>query len=347
MTFMVVRRIARLSLFFLSLFLGVGILAYLVYLQGPSQIFASVFEFGFWPFVGFVGISLINFGFYSLRWQLIINRHLPKGESIPFYRMYMHRMGGYAISYLTPAAQVGGEPVRIALLSSEKNASLKQATSSVLLDIAFELSAYVVFILAGVLLAIAQGLGDANSLVIAFVGLGGLLAFLIAFFTTIARGHGFFGPLFKFLRLDRFEKLNHFGQGIVETENMMRDFLKKNPGLVSIVALLSVTVISFRVIEVFYISYFFGVDLNFAQAFLVSTLPGIALLLPVPAGVGVFEGSFAAIFGILLIPLNAVAFALIIRGRDLVFILIGTLHILQKGSRFLQNKILKPLMGKK
>lgn len=344
---MVVRRIARMFLFFLSLFLGAGILVYLIYTQGPAAIFDSILTFGLIPFVGFTCISLINFGFYSLRWQLIINRHLPKGESIPFYRMYMHRMGGYAISYLTPAAQVGGEPVRIALLSSEKNASLKQATSSVLLDIAFELSAYVVFILAGVLLAIAQGLGDANSLVVAFVGLGGLLAFLIAFFTAIARGKGFFGPLFKFLRLNKFEKLARFGKGIIETENMMRDFLKKNPGLVSVVALLSVLVISFRVVEVFYIAHFFNVDLNFAQAFLVSTLPGIALLLPVPAGVGIFEGSFAAIFGILLIPLNAVAFALIIRGRDLIFILIGLIHILQKGSRFLQNKILKPLMGAK
>lgn len=344
---MSIRRFLRFGLFFLLLVVGAAILVYLIILQGPADVFARVLEFGIWPFIGFVSISLINFGFYSLRWQLIVNRHLPEGKRVSFYRTYMHRMGGFAMSYLTPAAQVGGEPVRIALMSGEEDVSVKQATSSVLLDVAFELSAYLIFILAGVLLALAEGLGDANSMIIIFVGLGGLLLFLLIFFTTISRGHGFFGPLFSFFRLHNVKALQHFREGIVETEEMMQKFLKKNPGLVIIVALLSMTVISFRVVEVIYIAHFFGVDVNFAQSFLASTLPGVALILPVPAGVGVFEGSFAAVFTLLAVPLNAVAFALIIRGRDLIFITIGSLHILQKGSHFLRARILKPMLGKK
>ena len=341
---MAVRNVFRLLVFVLSLVGGLALLVFLIIRQGPDVIFESIAGFGLMSFLGFILISLLNFVFYSLRWQLIINHHLPKGQGVSLFKMYKHRMGGFAVSYLTPAAQVGGEPVRMALLGTEKNVSLKQSTSSVVLDIAFELSAYVLFIVAGVGLALAQGLGDVNSLMAILLALLIFLVFLLAFFTAIAKGNGFFGPIFRLLKLDKMKKMKRVGGAILDTENIMKDFLHKNPKLVFIVAFLSVLVISFRIIEVFYISYFFGVDLNFAQAFLVSTLPGIALLLPVPAGVGVFEGSFAAVFGLLAIPLNAVAFALVIRSRDLVFIIIGSIHIMAKGSSFLKKKILQPLL---
>lgn len=341
---MLLRSAARIGLFGLSLVAGAGLLAFLVYQQGPENILESLLSFGFWPFVGFVAISLVNFIFYSWRWQLIINRHVSPKARVPLSRMYLHRLGGYAVSYLTPAAQVGGEPVRMTLLSTEKDVSMKQSTSSVVLDIAFELSAYALFILAGVVLAVLQGLGDANSLLFIFIGLGSMLGLLIAFFATMAYGKGFFAPLFKAMKLDRVKRLKKIEHAIVETETMMGEFLSKNKKLVVVVAFLSVLVISFRVVEVFYIAHFFNVQLNFAQAFLVSTLPGVALILPVPAGLGVFEGGFAAIFGVLMIPLNAVAFALIIRSRDIVFIVGGVIHILMKGSAFLQNKVVKPLI---
>jgi len=105
------------------------------------------------------------------------------------------------------------------------------------------------------------------------------------------------------------------------------------------IAFLAVTVISFRVVEVFYLAHFFDIQLNFAQAFLISTLPGIALLLPVPAGLGVFEGGFASVFVLLGVPLSAVAFALVIRLRDFAFIGFGLIHLLRQGGIVVQDVI--------
>ncbi len=342
---MTIRRFLRFAAIFLSFFGGIALLVYLLLKQDPAAVVQSVRSFGLISFLGFLSISTTNFILYAFRWQLIINRLLPKGDRVGLYKVFMHRMTGFAMSYLTPAAQVGGEPVRIAMLSSEKNVTVKQATSSVLLDIAFELCAYVLFILAGVVLAILTGLGSASSIAVIVVGLGSLALFLLLFFYFLAKGHGFFGPLFRFFRLDRIKRLKPFEQGILDTENMMSEFLAKNPRLVVVVALLSAGVISFRVVEVFYIAKFFGVNFTFAQAFLASTLPGIALLLPVPAGVGVFEGGFAAVFALVGVALNPVAFALIIRGRDLVFICVGLIHLVQKGSSFLKRKIIDPLIA--
>jgi uncharacterized protein (TIRG00374 family) len=338
------RGIWRVIAFVLTLVVGGGLFAFIVSKQGVDDILVSLSSFGLLPFIGFVIISLANFLFYSLRWQLIINKHVNKKQRVPLRKVYMHRMAGFAMSYLTPAAQVGGEPVRIAMLSSEEEVSLKQSTSSVILDIAFELSAYIVFILAGVGLAVFEGLGDGNSFLIITIGLGAALLILLIFFAAIARGKGFFVHVFRIFRLNKMKPMKKFEKSLVDTEKMMKQFLLKNPRLVFTVSLLSLLVISFRVVEVFYISYFFGVDLNFAQAFLMSTLPGVALVLPIPAGLGVFEGSFATLFTLLAIPLNAVAFALVIRSRDLVFIFLGLIHMLLRGKAFIEKKILKPVI---
>lgn len=334
--------VIRWILFALTFGGGAAVFAYFVYQEGLSNILASVGTFGLIPFCGFVVLSLLNFILYSWRWQVIINEHLPKEKRAPLHRMYMHRMGGYAVSYLTPAAQVGGEPVRIALLASD-GVSGKDATSSVVLDVAFELSAYILFIIAGVVLALLEGLGDGQSFLIIAIGLGLTLAVLMLFFLSIANGKGFFVHLFRITQLHRWKRLHAFERNIVHTEELMSTFLRGRTSLLTLVATLSLAVIFFRVVEVLYLSYFFGVDLNFGQAFLVSTLPGIALLLPVPAGLGVFEGSFSALFGLLAIPLNAVAFALIIRSRDVIFIVLGVLHILSRGKAFVERKLVRAM----
>ena len=139
------------------------------------------------------------------------------------------------------------------------------------------------------------------------------------------------------------KRLDGLTSWFIETEQMMHTFVKGRSRLLLGVSLLAFVVIAFRVVEAFYIAFFFGITLSFAQAFLIATLPGIALLLPVPAGVGVFEGGFATVFGVLGVPLAAVAFALIIRLRDSIFITIGSIHAVRQGGGWLREL----LVGKK
>ncbi len=326
---------------FFTFLIGLAVLAFLIWHEGPESVEENIIAFGLLPIVGFVLISMANFTLYSLRWQIIINSHLPAEYKIPLRKMYLHRLAGFAMSYLTPAAQVGGEPVRIAMVSTEPGVSLRAATSSVVLDIAFELSAYIVFILAGVLLALWEGLGDGNSFLVIGIGLLLLLLTLVAFFAAMAYGRGFFSHFFRLFGLSKIKSLKKIEKGMLDSEKLMSEFLASSFSRVLIVSFLSLAVFSFRVIEVFYIAYFFGVNLNFASAFLTATLPGIALILPIPAGLGIFEGGFSAVFSLLNIPLSAVTFALIIRIRDALFISTGVIYILTKGRTFIERRILK------
>jgi uncharacterized membrane protein YbhN (UPF0104 family) len=334
------QKIIRGIIFTTVLIIGFGILCCLIYQEGWSEIVDTLINFGFIPFIGFVLISLINFGLYSLRWQLILNHHTGKDVNLSFWRMYKHRMAGFAVSYLTPFAQIGGEPVRIGMLISDKVDS-KKATSSVTLDIAIELIAYISFIVAGIVLAIISGLSSGKSLIFIGIGLVVVLTILTAFLFEVAKGGGCISKLLSIKFFAHFKIIKKVRSWIAQMENMMCALLHTKKSFLFLIALLAIVAISFRVVEVFYIAYFFGVELSFAQAFLASTLPGIALLLPVPAGLGFFEGGFSGLFVLLGIPLSAVAFALVIRMRDIIFITFGCAHILRHGRHVVQDVIKK------
>lgn len=319
----------------ISSLLGLVILWHLIKQQDPQQLFTALTQFGVWPLVGFIGLSLLNFLLYSLRWQMIVNKHTKQKLSLK--TIFLHRMTGFAVSYLTPAAQVGGEPARIAMLMSEGVPS-KQATSSVALDITIELIAYISFLIAGTILAIVTGVDVGTAMYLAVFILTLLLLFLISIPFFLRKRINLTETIASTLKLSNKTRLQPTLTWLKETEQLMHAFMQHRLSFLNNIALLAITVISFRIVEVFYIAWFFGEGLSFAQAFLVATLPGIALLLPVPGGVGVFEGSFAAVFSVLNIPIEAIAFALIIRARDLVFIGIGVIHALTRGGSWMTKQ---------
>lgn len=246
-------------------------------------------------------------------------------------------MTGYAVGYLTPLNQAGGEPVRVALLMAD-GVPAKSAVASATLDIAFELCSYVVFIALGVIFALIGQQGGTGTLVVMGVGLAAAFAIFLSFFIALARGKAMARPLFHMLRLNRVKRLRGAEHWLEATEGLMRGFFSKGSGGVVGIAALSMTMVAFRVVETFYIAWGFGVSLNFTQAFLISSLPGLALLLPVPGGLGIFEGGFAAVFAALAVPMSPIAFALIIRLRDVVFIVFGVAHMMRTGTSWAFKK---------
>lgn len=327
------------TLFFASAFLlGGGLFAFLVWRTGPAEIWQSLVAFGALPFLGFVTISLLNFTLYSLRWQTIVNDMVTPDKHVSLRAIFMHRMAGYAAGYLTPASQVAGEPIRVAMLRSE-GIPMKEATGAVVLDLAFEIAAFVLFVVSGIALAVAAGIGGGTMLVdgaMVFVGL--LVVFLVIFFWMTANGAGFFSGFFRVTRLRNVKRFQPAYTWIVEMEKLMTKFFSGKPLLLTGVVLLSVVLIAFKVLETFFIAWFFGVHLGLRDAFLLATLPGMVLLLPVPAGLGVYEGSNAATFALLGLPLNPVAFTMIIRLRDFIFIAIGVAHAVSRGEKLMGRK---------
>lgn len=324
------RHLKKIVFFGLALLVGGGLFALLLWKTGFQETLDALTAFGVISVVGFVMISLLNFCLYTLRWQIIINDMMPPEKRVSFHRVFLHRMSGFAAGYLTPASQVAGEPIRVAMLHTD-GVPLKEGTSSVIIDLAFEISAVVLFIVSGLILAVGEGLGgDALYAGAGFIAL--LVFLLIGFFWSTASGNGFFSGFFRFTRLHRVKRLQQTYEWIVDTERLMKKFFAGKPGVIALIVVMSLIMVSFKAIEAYYIAYFYGVKLGLRDVFLLATLPGIALLLPVPAGLGVYEGSNAAIFSLLNLTLNPVAFAAIIRIRDFVFIAFGVMHAVRSGE---------------
>lgn len=312
--------------------LGVSVLTvggvWLLYITLAKQDFAELSlqlrAFGLLTFVGFVTISLLNFGLYVWRWKLIADHMQGAERPIHFWRLYAHRMAGFAFSYITPSAQAGGEPVRMALLVKE-DVQPARAVASVTLDLAFEITFLVGFIFLGFISSLLQRVTALSSNYTSLIFVFLLFGFFLAVWFSIWRGYR------PFEALEKRQTKKHAWSGTIhflaQTEKTISDFFAQQRRITVWVLLLSALTMVFRIIEVFFIAWGFGAPaLQFSQAFLAATLPGVALIVPVPAGIGVFEGGLDLIFATLQIPINPIAFVAIIRARDLLFIVLGVIH---------------------
>jgi len=329
------------TLFFL-LFLALGVFLFLSVLfnTGVDEIWKTLSQFSPFHFLIFLSLSFLNFGLFTLRWELILRQH-DKKHKVPFHRLFLHRMSGYAVSYLTPVSTSGGEPVRVFFLQ-EEGTSTKDAVSSVVIDKAFEYTALILFIFSGVLVAIIQGSlfsGKMEFMMIGFLAFFGGLIFW--FYYSTIKHIGFFSSILKFFRLNKFNWIKKGEQAIINIERQMADFYVQNVKKFIFLMLLSLCTVLFMVLEHFLIALFLGVNLTFLQSFLSATLPGISYVMPVPGALGMLEGSHAGIFAILGVSINVFVFVFIMRIRDLIFVLIGIGHASRHGIQMIYKSFYK------
>jgi len=324
----------RIIFFFLLLVVGIVFFIVTVNQTGIDEIWANLRQFKLLHFGIFLGLSTLNFMLYTLRWHLILNRINKK--KVGFFRLFMHRMSGFAVSYITPTAQTGGEPLR-ALLLHEDGVSSKTSASSVIIDKGLEFAALFLFIGAGLGLALLEGSLDPNMQKV-FMGLLLVLLVLIFwFYFSSVKNIGFFSSILRFFRLTKFRRVKSVEEKIMEIEDEMSHFYKKHMPTFVVLVLISLVIASFLLLEHWLIARFMGVNMTFLQTFLVSTIPYLAFMIPIPGGLGVLEGGHAAIFAALGISINAFVLVFIIRIRDLVFVLIGLIHASKQAVQMLKK----------
>lgn len=332
--------IKRTFAFIFFLIIGVALFVSIIVTTGVDAIWESLSKFSILGFVILVFLSLLNFALFTLRWDIILHHH-HEGEKVQFYRLFLHRMTAYAVNYLTPSAQTAGEPVRIFFLK-EEGVETKNAVSTIVIDKVFEYTALILFIFSGVVVTILEGsFFSGNTEII----LGGFIFFFAAlifwFYYATIRNIGFFSSIFKFLRLNKIRRIQKFESGIIKVEEKMAEFYTKNVKKFIFLMILSFATVFFMVLEHYLVALFMGVHLNFLQSFLSATIPGISYLIPIPGAVGILEGSTAGIFALLDISINVFVFVLILRLRDLVFILIGLAHASKHSIKMLKRSFSK------
>ena len=120
----------RTKAFLFSTLIGVILLYYNYSKFGVINVFEAFKNFTPAVFLIYASAVIIIELFLVVRWNVVLNAFKLK---VPFHNLFLYRMSGYAVGYLSPQAHIGGEPVR-ALLLKRHGIKFKKGISTVLID---------------------------------------------------------------------------------------------------------------------------------------------------------------------------------------------------------------------
>jgi len=314
---------------------GLGLFGALIYAAGPAGILHTFRRLG-WPTLFVVFPYLASYVLDTLGWWWVASRCFldPKHTLVPtpsFGQLFALRAAGEAVNAITPTAYFGGEPVKAWLLN-RRGIPLARGLASVIVSKTALILTQGLFVLLGLLVA----LGRWRTIVPlwAAAGIGILLALLTAALLIGLQRSGLFMVLLNLSRRlsGRDAFLASWEREVIALDGFLREFYDRRPVEFLICCVLHFLGWVVGCLEVYLTMWLLGEPVGLATAFSIESLSGVAKLaaLIVPASLGVQEGGQVLIFAAfgLSAPV-AMAFSLLRRGREFLWIGFGLIVLLQ------------------
>jgi hypothetical protein len=267
------------------------------------------------------GLVLIGL---SGRWWLILR---SQGYTLPYFSLMGYRLAAFGVSYFTPGPQFGGEPLQIYLVKQRHQVPASVAISAVALDKLLELLVNFTFLAWGMIVVLEQQLFPQTARVSGLVFALGLLVGPLVILIALRNEHK---PLSVLLRLaDRltfwqpaftasryYRKLS---RTVTETESQAIRFCQQQPNILSQALLVSILSWGLLVGEYWLALHFLGQSLSPGQTLVALTAARLAILFPLPGGLGALEASQVLAMQVLgLNPAVGLSLSLLIRLRDVI-----------------------------
>ncbi|MBN1175155.1 flippase-like domain-containing protein [Candidatus Woesearchaeota archaeon] len=325
------KKFSKYTLIIISIILGiVMILAILkqIPFNEVKQAFQSATPLAI---IGFLLVSITMMFLFTWRWQIITDTK----KRVPILNLLQYKIVGYGISFITPVAKAGGEPLRAMLLQKE-GFSFKEGLSTIAIDKIVDLTTSGFLFIIGILVAITTFALPEKAEVLLMVFIIVIIALIIWFYLMLIGDKNVLQKIFKLLRFDRIKKLKKFEKDIIEMDVLLISFYKHHKKSFNKVMILSSITWLLMFLEYQFALMIVGIqNVSFAGLFLIITMMGTAYLIPVPLALGVLEAGQISIFSLLkLSSASAVGLATIIRARDLLWTLIGVTFLLTHGINF-------------
>lgn len=292
----------------------------------------SAVQWIFW-----LGLNALIIVVLGLRWQLLTQ---ALAAPVNLLKLLLIRQAGQAVSFITPGPQFGGEPLQIYWLY-KYGLPLRAALLSLGLDRFFELWVNFSVLLLAVLLLLA-GVGDTlqydtfqydiikyNAIgdwqtallpLLIFLGLMFLLAWILLK-----------QPQWINNRLERIaarwqhnHRLNNINQHWQSLSDDLRTALRTQKIRFSLALLLSLLGWVGLLSELYLILRLVGIEADVHSFLIILVAMRMALLLPMPGGVGTLEASVLWSFHTLGLPASAaLGLIALMRVRDAIVLLVG------------------------
>jgi uncharacterized protein (TIRG00374 family) len=284
-------------------------------------------QFAFW-----FGLNLAIIVVCNYRW-LLINRLF--GMSPGFGNLLSMRLAGQAVSFITPGPHFGGEPLQIYWLHRLGNLPLGKLVLALGIDRFFELWINFSILLLGlvtVLLYSTQQLpqGWPMAAVLLLLVLLGLIPFLVLR-QPRRLGNSLHKLARRWLAHPRLARLE---SGLYTMGENLRTAIRTDKPALTKALLLSLCSWALLLLELHLILRFAGVHTDLPGFFLILVSMRLAMLLPLPGGIGTIEAAMLWSFHSLGLTANAAVSAIaLMRLRDAVVLGCGLLCL-----RFLQSR---------
>lgn len=287
-----------------------------------------------------LGLNGLIIFILALRWQLLTQALLAP---VNLARLILIRQAGQTVSFITPGPQFGGEPLQIYWLY-KYGLPLRKAFLSLGLDRFFELWVnFSVLLLAALLLLSgignnSLGIGDWQTTLMPLLFLLGLM-FSLAWLLIKQ-------PQWISNRLERVAarwqhnpRLHNINQHWQSLGDDLRIALRTQKVRFLLAAVLSLLGWAGLLGELYLILRFVGIEADLYGFLLILVAMRMALLLPMPGGVGTLEASVLWSFHTLNLPASAaLGLIALMRTRDAIILLIGLACLRASNSTNAQAK---------
>jgi len=98
--------------------------------------------------LAYVFVVLLIHSLQTIRWQVILK---TTGHKLGFGKLFVYRIMGYSLNYITPSAHIGGEPLKAAMLK-ENNVPYTDGVSSLFINKVLEVFTDGFFAFAGLMI---------------------------------------------------------------------------------------------------------------------------------------------------------------------------------------------------
>lgn len=265
-------------------------------------------------------LALLDFGIFLVltsRWWLIIHQ---QGYSPSFVKLSGYRLLSIGLDYFIPGPQFSGSTAQVYLLKEKNRVPTSSALASVTMDKFLDMISNYVFLIIGVVVALKVGIFSALAPVETILFLLAVTAMFAGYGLAIWMGKTPISWLLNRIPLPgRFEHIRSLKTSIASTEQEIFHFCQDKPRTLLEATGLSVLIWVGMILEYYLILYFLGLRLSIFQAVIAMMASRIALLVPMPAGVGILE--FSQVLAMHAFGISAsegMGVSLMIRGRDML-----------------------------
>src|SRR3972149_5611616 len=313
--------------------IGLGVFAWLISDFGISNIIENVKKSGWW-FVPVVGVWGVVYYLNAWAWYYVID---AKKKKVSISNIYGITLSGFAINYITPFVNLGGEPYRVIALKDK--IGLHSAVSAVILYTMLHFLSHFIFwitaiILAGALLPLAAGVKI--TLLTAFVILSVLIWFIFS-----RHKKGIFSSLINFLSKLPFlkslhKKLIKKEESLLKIDNEIKQLFNERKNHFYLALFFEYAARIVASLEFLFILKAIGVDISFIEAFYISA--GSSLIINIfffmPFELGTREGGLYLVLDSLGLTAGVgIYIGLINRVREFFWILVGLILIQFNGRK--------------